>query len=68
MPRSVLRPPAARVVASRAISTLCRLLEGGFTALKALSRRPYKRPHGRQRGAYTIYSVYSVYTYTLTAR
>ena len=46
VPRSVLRPPAARVVASRAMGTLCRLLEGGFTALKALSRRPY-RPRGR---------------------
>ena len=44
MPRSVLRPPAARVVASRAMITLCRLLEGGFTALKALSRRPYALP------------------------
>ena len=29
MPRSVLRPPAVRVVASRAMGTLCRLLEGG---------------------------------------
>ena len=37
MPRSVLRPPAARVVASRAMGTLCRLLEGGFTALNAQS-------------------------------
>ena len=46
MPRSVLRPPAVRVVASRAMGTLYRLLEGGFTALKALSRRPY-RPRGR---------------------
>ena len=46
VPRSVLRPPAVRVVASRAMGTLCRLLEGGFTALKALPRRPY-RPCGR---------------------
>ena len=46
VPRSVLRPPAARVVASRAMGTLFRLLEGGFTALKALPRRPY-RPRGR---------------------
>ena len=42
MPRSALRPPAARVVASRAMDALCRLLEGGSTALKALSRRPYR--------------------------
>ena len=46
MPRLVLRPGAARVVASRAMGTLYRLLEGGFTALKALPRRPY-RPRGR---------------------
>ena len=46
VPRLVLRPPAARVVASRAMGTLYRLLEGGFTALKALPRRPY-RPRGR---------------------
>ena len=39
--------PARRgVVASRAMGTLCRLLEGGFTALNALSRRPF-RPRGR---------------------
>ena len=37
MPRSVLRPPAVRVVASRAMDALCRLLEGGSAALKALS-------------------------------
>ena len=50
MPRSALRPPAARMVASRALGELCRLLtEGGSTALKlnALSRRPC-RPRGRQ--------------------
>ena len=46
MPRSVLRPPAARVVASRAMDALCRLLEGGSAALKALSHHPY-RPRGR---------------------
>ena len=28
MPRSVLRPPAARMVASRALGELCRLIEG----------------------------------------
>ena len=44
MPRSVLRPPAARVVASRAMDALCRLLEGGLTALKALS--PLVAPTG----------------------
>ena len=38
MPRSVLRPPAARVVASRAMGTLCRLLEGGLTG-------PHKKPY-----------------------
>ena len=43
MPRSVLRPPAVRVVASRAMDVLCWLSlrhEGGFTAPKgkALSR------------------------------
>ena len=43
---SVLRPPAARVVASRAMDALCRLLEGGSAALKALSHHPY-RPRGR---------------------
>ena len=46
MPRSVLRPPAVRVVAFRAMEVLCWLLEGGFTAPKALSRHPY-RPRGR---------------------
>ena len=46
MPRSVLRPPAVRVVDSRAIDVLCWLIEGGFTALKALPRRPY-HPRGR---------------------
>ena len=64
MPRSVLRPPALRVVASRAMGTLCRLLEGGFTALKALSRRPY-RPRlyecdglrGGDTSGYTLYRV-----------
>ena len=37
MPRSALRPPAARMVASRALGELCRLLcvEGGSTALIA---------------------------------
>ena len=40
MPRSVLRPPAARMVASRALGELCRLIEGGSTALKALPPRP----------------------------
>ena len=47
MPRSALRPPAARMVASRALGELCRLFEGGSTALNALSRRPC-RPRGRQ--------------------
>ena len=48
MPRSALKPPAARMVASRALGELCRLLiEGGSTALNALSRRPC-RPRGRQ--------------------
>eukprot|EP00966_Prymnesium_polylepis_P227149 5255905-Prymnesium_polylepis.1 len=46
VPRSVLRPPAVRVVASRAMDALCRLLEGGSAALKALSHHPY-RPRGR---------------------
>ena len=38
MPRSVLRPPAARMVASRAMGELCwRLIEGGdlCTTLRA---------------------------------
>ena len=38
MPRSVLRPPAVRVVASRAMDVLWWLLEGGFTAPKALKK------------------------------
>ena len=46
VPRSVLRPPAVRVVAFRAMEVLCWLLEGGFTAPKALSRHPY-RPRWR---------------------
>ena len=46
VPRSVLRPPAVCVVASRAMDELWWLLEGGFTAPKALSCRPY-RPRGR---------------------
>ena len=43
MPRSVLRPPAVRVVTSRAIDVLWWLVEGGFTALKALPRRSYHK-------------------------
>ena len=46
MPRSVLRPPAVRVVASRAMDVLWWLLEGVVTAPKALSCHPY-RPRGR---------------------
>ena len=57
MPRSVLRPPAARVVASRAMDALCRLLEGGSAALKALSHHPY-RPRGRYRGVYKLYGAH----------
>ena len=40
MLRSALRPPAVHVVASRGLCELCRLIEGGSTALKALSCRP----------------------------
>ena len=49
MPRSALRPPAARMVAStlQGSGRALPAVEGGFTALNALSRRPC-RPRGRQ--------------------
>ena len=40
VPRSVLSPPAARMMGSRAMAELCWLIEGGSTALKALPPRP----------------------------
>ena len=42
-------------VASRAMGTLCRLLEGEFTALKALPCRPYRPRVGAvYRGVYKL--------------
>ena len=41
------------------VGTLCRLLEGGLTALKALSRRPYPAyVGGTGRGVYKLYGAH----------